>query len=119
MQNCQHDWYWRLCWDEEGWVCSQCNALAGLDFDGFSPYLDRTRTRDKIKRIIGVLGLNGFIDDEHWNEGQEKRVEATVIFCQSTGFYDQLSIVKFVLSLERPDSAEEYKQKSFEIIRGK
>lgn len=119
-EKCKHESFtWRLkpC-DETGWTCLDCNKPLPGEPPGFRPDLDRSNTSDKVGGILMDLHMGEFIYMSN-NTAGDGLTAAVVAECKRTGFYDQASILLFVLQIDAASDGPFWKNISEGILAGK
>lgn len=115
--NHEHDFYYYLDTNEEGWRCCSCAYRPG-EPQGFSPELDRSHTYQKVMGILLDLHNGDFVHVSNGTHG-ECLQEMVTERCRREGIYDQYSITLFLLEALTASHQKYWKEVSDGVIAGK
>lgn len=110
-----HDFYYYPALNEAGWKCLTCNFKPG-EPEGFSPLLDRDLVYEKIESLAESLTEGDIFCISNSTEA-DLMISEVVDRCISNGYFDQTSIVKYLLEA-RSGRAEYWKDLSENILAG-
>lgn len=105
---------------ERGWKCSSCDHRPG-EPDGYSPFLDRTLIGAKVEciqfELAGEFGGRPLIGYSNSSHGAGVLGEV-VQRCEQRGFYDQKSIIAFLMLANQGSSAKFWADRGEKILAG-
>ena len=114
---CEHEFYYYLAVNEEGWRCCACRFKPG-DPPGFCPELDVAQLYTKVGGIMHDLCDAHVIYVSNGTAGDGLTGDI-VARCKAEGRYDQESIALFILESSAPGHSRYWKPITDGILAGK
>jgi hypothetical protein len=117
MSEHEHEFYYYLSVNEEGWRCCSCDFKPG-EPPGFCPELDRDRLYTKVSGILHDIHDANIIYVSNGTAG-DGLTSFIVERCKEEGRYDQESIALFILESSAPGHSRYWKPITDGILAGK
>lgn len=119
LKNCkndEHEYHYYPQTNEDGWRCVYCDDQPG-EPPGFSPRLDRAQIYEKVGGILLDASSNDLISISNGSQGDYLTAKVADR-CVRDRYFDQYSILAFILDELTPGHAMYWKEISEGIIAG-